>query len=139
MFSILQVKIPVVVATILRQNSNYVLVYIVYMNLLFNGFIPLILLVTLNVLVYSRLRQFSSCVDSTIRGQSVQRRELLLAKISCLIVAGRGQGPRPHVAIDILLRYKFRDHMQKVRLPSRKLTEISRFQNLVRLRFQEAA
>ena len=89
MFSILQVKIPVVVATILRQNNNYVLVYIVYMNLLFNGFIPLILLVTLNVLVYSRLRQFSSCVDSTIRGQSVQRRELLLARISCLIVAGR--------------------------------------------------
>ena len=84
-----EVKIPVVVATILRQNSNYVLVYIVYMNLLFNGFIPLILLVTLNVLVYSRLRQFSSCVDSTLRGQSVQRRELLLARISCLIVAGR--------------------------------------------------
>ena len=78
------------IATSLRQNSNYVQVYIVYMNLLFNGFIPLILLVTLNLLVYSRLRQLSSCVDNALRGQSVQRRELLLAKISCLIVAGRG-------------------------------------------------
>ena len=62
------------------------------MNLIFNGLIPLILLVTLNLLVYSRLRQFSSCVVSTVRVWSVQHREVLLAKISCLIVAGIGWG-----------------------------------------------
>ena len=42
---------------------------------------------------------------------------------------------RPHVAIDKFLRYKFRDHMQKFGLQSRKLAEISRFKNLVKLIF----
>ena len=44
-------------------------------------------------------------------------------------------GLRPQVAIDTLLRYKFRDHIQNFGLLSQKLSEISRFQNLVRLRF----
>ena len=44
-------------------------------------------------------------------------------------------GLRPHVAIDILLRCKFRAHMQKFGPLSQKLGEISRFKNLVRLRF----
>ena len=44
-------------------------------------------------------------------------------------------GLKPHVAIDILLRCKFRDHMQKFGPLSRKLTEISRLWNLVKLRF----
>ena len=44
-------------------------------------------------------------------------------------------GLRPHVAIDIFLRYKFRDHMQKFGPLSQKLTEISRFWNLVKLKF----
>ena len=44
-------------------------------------------------------------------------------------------GLRPHVAIDILFRYKFRVHMQKFGLLSQKLSEISRFQYLVILRF----
>ena len=44
----------------------------------------------------------------------------------------------PHVAIDILLRYKSRDHMPNFGLLSRKLSEISRFQNLVKLRFHVA-
>ena len=44
-------------------------------------------------------------------------------------------GLRPHVAIDIMLRCKFRAHMQKFGPLSQKLGEISRFKNLVRLRF----
>ena len=40
-----------------------------------------------------------------------------------------------HVAVDILLRYKFRYHLQKFGLLSQKLTEISRFQNFVKVRF----
>ena len=35
----------------------------------------------------------------------------------------------------IWLRYKFRYHMQIFRLLSRKLNKISKFQNLVKLRF----
>ena len=46
-------------------------------------------------------------------------------------------GLRPHVAIDILLRCKFRAHMQKIGPLSRKLSEISRFKNLVKLSFHD--
>ena len=78
----------VVVATNLRQNPYYVQIYVVYMNLLLNGIIPLVSLVILNTLVYLRLREFSQCVEASKRNQSVQSREVMLAKISCLIVAG---------------------------------------------------
>ena len=44
-------------------------------------------------------------------------------------------GLRPYVAIHILLKCKFRTHMQTFGPPSQKLGEISRFKNLVRLRF----
>jgi len=81
------VEMTVVVATNLRQNPYYVQIYVVYMNLLLNGLIPLVSLVILNTLVYLRLREFSQCVEASKRNQSVQSREVMLAKISCLIVA----------------------------------------------------
>ena len=59
------------------------------MNLLFNGLIPLVALVTLNSLVYRKLKEFSLSVESSMRNQSVQLREVMLAKVSCLIVAGK--------------------------------------------------
>ena len=78
-----------VVVTSLRQNTYYVQVYVIYMNLVLNGLIPLVSLVILNTLVYLRLRKFSQCVEASMRNQSVQMREVMLAKISCLIVAGK--------------------------------------------------
>ena len=76
-----------VVVTSLRQNTYYVQVYVIYMNLLLNGL--LVSLVILNTLVYLRLRKFSQCVEASMRNQSVQLREVMLAKVSCLIVAGK--------------------------------------------------
>ena len=78
----------VVVATKLRQNTNYVQLYVIYMNLIFNGIIPLMTLVILNTLVYRRLKALSQCVEAPLRSSSVQWREVMLAKVSCLIVAG---------------------------------------------------
>ena len=78
-----------VVATSLRQNTYYVQVYVIYMNLVLNGLIPLVSLVILNTLVYLRLWKFSQCVETSMRNQSVQLREVMLAKVSCLIVAGK--------------------------------------------------
>merc|ERR1719206_32498 len=77
----------VVVATKLRQNTNYVQLYVIYMNLIFNGIIPLMTLVILNTLVYRRLKALSQCVEAPLRSSSVQWREVMLAKVSCLIVA----------------------------------------------------
>ena len=79
----------VVVGTSLRQNPYYYKVYVIYMNLVLNGLIPLVSLVILNILVYLRLRDFSQCVDTSMRNQSVQFREVMLAKVSCIIVAGK--------------------------------------------------
>jgi hypothetical protein len=76
------------VGTSLRQNPYYYKVYVIYMNLVFNGLIPLVSLVTLNSLVYRKLKEFSQSAESSMRNQSVQLREVMLAKVSCLIVAG---------------------------------------------------
>ena len=70
-------------------NPHYYKVYVIYMNLVFNGLIPLVSLVTLNSLVYRKLKQFSQSAESSMRNQSVQLREVMLAKVSCLIVAGK--------------------------------------------------
>ena len=78
-----------VVATSLRQNPIYVQIYLTYMNLLFNSFIPLVSLVILNTLVYLQLRKFSHCIDSSVRSSSIQARDVTLARVSCLIVAGK--------------------------------------------------
>eukprot|EP00092_Neocalanus_flemingeri_P002178 GFUD01002318.1.p1 GENE.GFUD01002318.1~~GFUD01002318.1.p1 ORF type:complete len:248 (-),score=47.87 GFUD01002318.1:746-1489(-) len=51
-----EVQMIAVVATSLRQNTYYVQVYLIYMNLFLNGLIPLVALVILNTLVYLRLR-----------------------------------------------------------------------------------
>ena len=45
-----QVEMIAVVATSLRQNTIYVQVYLIYMNLVFNGLIPLVSLAILNTL-----------------------------------------------------------------------------------------
>eukprot|EP00090_Calanus_glacialis_P041104 TRINITY_DN7219_c0_g1_i6.p1 TRINITY_DN7219_c0_g1~~TRINITY_DN7219_c0_g1_i6.p1 ORF type:complete len:353 (-),score=61.97 TRINITY_DN7219_c0_g1_i6:158-1171(-) len=82
-----EVEMIAVVATSLRQNTIYVQVYLIYMNLVFNGLIPLVSLAILNTLVYLRLREFSLCVEASRRNESVQSREVMLAKVSCLIVA----------------------------------------------------
>ena len=87
-----QVEMIAVVATSLRQNTIYVQVYLIYMNLVFNGLIPLVSLAILNTLVYLRLREFSLCVEASRRNESVQSREVTLAKVSCLIVAGKKFG-----------------------------------------------
>ena len=81
-------QVLLVVGTSLRQNPLYYKVYVIYMNLVFNGLIPLVSLVTLNSLVYRKLKQFSQSAESSMRNQSVQLREVMLAKVSCLIVAG---------------------------------------------------
>ena len=78
-----------VVVTKLRQNTYYVKIYVNYMNLVLNGLIPMVVLVTLNLLVYLRLREFSNCVEASMRNQSFQQREVMLAKVSCLIVVGK--------------------------------------------------
>ena len=80
-------EIIAVVVTKLRQNTYYVKVYVNYMNLILNGLIPMVVLVTLNLLVYLRLREFSNCVEASMRNQSFQQREVMLAKVSCLILA----------------------------------------------------
>ena len=82
-------QVTMVVVTSLRQNPYYVQVYVIYMNLVLNGLLPLLVLVTLNLLVYLRLREYSNCVEASLRRRSVQQREVLLAKVSCLIVAGK--------------------------------------------------
>jgi hypothetical protein len=88
-----------VVATSLRQNTIYVKVYLIYMNLVFNGLIPLVSLAILNTVVYLRLREFSLCVEASRRNESVQSREVMLAKVSCLIVAGKKFGFEPSYLI----------------------------------------
>jgi len=80
-------EVILVVATKLRQDSSYVQLYVIYMNLIFNGIIPLTTLVILNTLVYRRLKALSQCVEAPLRSTSVQWREVMLAKVSCLIVA----------------------------------------------------
>ena len=82
-------QVLLVVGTSLRQNPYYYKVYVFYMNLVFNGLISLVSLVTLNSLVYRKLKEFSQSAESSMRNQSVQLREVMLAKVSCLIVAGK--------------------------------------------------
>ena len=78
-----------VVVTKLRQNTYYVKVYVNYMKLVQNGLIPMVVLVTLNSMVYLRLKEFSNCVVASMRNQSFQQREAMLAKVSCLVVVGK--------------------------------------------------
>ena len=46
----------IVIGTSLRTNQHYYQIYMIYMNLMLNGLIPLLTLVVLNSLVYHRLR-----------------------------------------------------------------------------------
>ena len=61
-------------------------VYYVFSNLIVNGLVPLISLVVLNTIVYKQLKKYSQCVDSVTPGTLA--REVNLARISCIIVAG---------------------------------------------------
>ena len=100
-----------VVATSLRQNTYYVQVYVIYMNLFFNGLIPLLSLVILNTLVYLRLRELSQCVEASMRGGSVQSREVMLGKISCIIVAGKNDYLMPkYIPISFVSVYCLPQH-----------------------------
>lgn len=77
----------IVIGTELRTNKHYYKIYMIYMNMVLNGLLPLFSLVILNSLIYHRLRKYSLCVPQLRRGQSVQAREVRLARVSCLIVA----------------------------------------------------
>ena len=46
----------VVIGTSLRTNIHYYKVYMIYMNLVVNGLVPLFCLVVLNSLIYRKLR-----------------------------------------------------------------------------------
>lgn len=79
-----------ITATELRQDIYYRHIYIIYLNLLVHGLLPLSLLLFMNISIYRNLKQFSgenSCVESP-RDPDRSRRlsEVTLARISCLIV-----------------------------------------------------
>jgi len=76
----------IVVGTSLRQNIYYYKVYVIYMNLFIHGLIPLLSLIILNTMVYLRLRKITQESDVHIQQQYVQTREVMLAKVSLLIV-----------------------------------------------------
>ena len=60
------------------------------MNLIINGVIPLLSLGFLNTSVYMKLRKMSAESDAqVVQQQYVQLREVMLAKVSCLIVVGK--------------------------------------------------
>ena len=80
----------IVVGTELRQNSYYYKIYVIYLNLVIHGIIPLLALVFLNSCVYWKLRKITQeSANVHIQQQYVQMREVMLAKVSCIIVAGR--------------------------------------------------
>ncbi|XP_023347416.1 FMRFamide receptor [Eurytemora carolleeae] len=82
----IQKEIEKVGPTDLRINPTYIKVYIIYLNLIIHGIIPLVLLIILNVLIYRQLRVFQSCIDSS-NGTGIQQREIRLSQVSLLIVA----------------------------------------------------
>ena len=80
----------IVVGTELRQNSYYYKIYVIYLNLVIHGIIPVLALVFLNSCVYWKLRKITQeSANVHIQQQYVQMREVMLAKVSCIIVAGR--------------------------------------------------
>ena len=79
----------IVVGTSLRQNGYYYKIYVIYMNLIIHGLVPLLSLIVLNTSVYLRLRKMTRESEVVaIQRHYVQQREVMLAKVSCLIVIG---------------------------------------------------
>ena len=79
----------IVVGTSLRQNGYYYKIYVIYMNLIIHGLIPLLFLIVLNTSVYLRLRKMTRESEVAIQRHYIQQREVMLAKVSCLIVIGQ--------------------------------------------------
>ena len=65
-----------------------VAVYVIVLNMILLCILPLVLLAVLNTLVYLKLKEFSQCIEMHVRSESLQMKELKLAMVSCLIVAG---------------------------------------------------
>ena len=65
-----------------------VTVYVIVLNMILLCILPLVLLAVLNTLVYLKLKEFSQCIEMHVRSESLQMKELKLAMVSCLIVAG---------------------------------------------------
>jgi len=79
-----------ITATELRQNIYYRHIYIIYLNLLVHGLLPLSSLLFMNISIYRNLKQFSGdnpCVENPRdRDRSRRLSEVTLARISCIIV-----------------------------------------------------
>jgi len=73
-----------VLATALRHNIYYKQVYNLYMNLLIHGLIPLLSLLYMNINVYTNLSRYSQYIEG--KKNTIKMTEIMLAKISCLIV-----------------------------------------------------
>ena len=69
-----------VVGTALRSNPQYYRVYLVYLNLVLHGLVPLLALTTLNTAVYCKLREVSSAAAGSGR---LQAREVSLVATGC--------------------------------------------------------
>lgn len=74
-----------VVATEFRRSLHYRQIYIVYLNIIVHGLIPLVALLYMNISVYRNLNKYSHLVEG--RSNILKTTEITLAKISCLIVA----------------------------------------------------
>lgn len=85
--------------TLLRQNKYYYTIYTIGCNFVFNGLIPFSIIISLNSLLYRRLKQIwkenprgktFSCVHPGARKISTRRRlrlnELELAKVSLIVI-----------------------------------------------------
>jgi len=71
--------------TNLRINPLYIKIYLVYLNLIIHGVIPLICLVILNTKVYFQMREMTVSVDDE-RRNFIHQREIRLSQVSLLIV-----------------------------------------------------
>ncbi|XP_023328474.1 FMRFamide receptor [Eurytemora carolleeae] len=78
--------ITVIQATPLRENENYVKIYLIILNLLVHGIIPLLLLTVLNIIVYRQLKKMRGGVQSSSDGY-IHHKEIKLAQVSLAIVA----------------------------------------------------
>ena len=90
-----------VVPTDMRKNKVYFQVYFVWCNFIFNGIVPFILLITLNVLILNQLRVYGNNVKKRKNGNTEllqprihqhgadERRQaqVHMAKVSIIIVA----------------------------------------------------
>ena len=54
--------------------------------------VPLLFLIVLNTSVYLRLRKMTRESEVAIQRHYIQQREVMLAKVSCLIVIGQCEG-----------------------------------------------